>query len=91
MEHASTLVSEATLVGAHTHLLCRWFTNIELAYGGFGFTSRMWGLTLDTISSVNIVLANGTIVEADSQRNPDLFWVRSYSSARTKKLTFKLN
>ncbi|KAF5376217.1 hypothetical protein D9615_008501 [Tricholomella constricta] len=32
--------------------------------GGFGFTSRMWGLTLDTIDAANVVLANGTIARA---------------------------
>ncbi|KAK1222327.1 hypothetical protein PQX77_014830 [Marasmius sp. AFHP31] len=30
------------------------------AFGGFGYTSRMWGLTIDTIKAVNTVLANGT-------------------------------
>ncbi|KAF9456045.1 hypothetical protein BDZ94DRAFT_1276638 [Collybia nuda] len=34
----------------------------------------MWGLTLDTIITVNMVLANGTIVTATNERNPDLFW-----------------
>ncbi|KAF9460062.1 glucooligosaccharide oxidase [Collybia nuda] len=44
------------------------------SYGGFGFTSRMWGLTLDTISNINMVLANGTIITANNQQNSDLFW-----------------
>ncbi|KAJ7272671.1 hypothetical protein B0H12DRAFT_1228680 [Mycena haematopus] len=35
-------------------------------YGGFGFTSRAWGLTLDTIKSTTVVLANGTIAAASS-------------------------
>ncbi|KAJ7230656.1 hypothetical protein GGX14DRAFT_343518 [Mycena pura] len=43
-------------------------------YGGFGFTSRAWGLTLDTIKSATVVLANGTIASASSTVNPDLFW-----------------
>ncbi|KAF7317833.1 Glucooligosaccharide oxidase [Mycena kentingensis (nom. inval.)] len=43
-------------------------------YGGFGFTSRQWGLTLDTIKSATVVLANGTIASASSSVNPDLFW-----------------
>jgi len=43
-------------------------------YGGFGFTSRAWGLTLDTIKSATVVLANGTIVTASSTVNTDLFW-----------------
>ncbi|KAJ7270858.1 glucooligosaccharide oxidase [Mycena rebaudengoi] len=44
------------------------------AYGGFGFTSRMWGLTLDNILSIDLVLANGTITKASKHINPELFW-----------------
>ncbi|KAF8172790.1 glucooligosaccharide oxidase [Mycena galopus ATCC 62051] len=44
------------------------------AYGGFGFTSRMWGLTVDNILSINLVLSNGTIATASKDINPDLFW-----------------
>ncbi|KAK0471122.1 hypothetical protein IW261DRAFT_1553593 [Armillaria novae-zelandiae] len=36
------------------------------AGGGFGFASRMWGLTLDTVQSMTVVLANSTIVTASS-------------------------
>ncbi|KAJ7106238.1 glucooligosaccharide oxidase [Mycena epipterygia] len=43
-------------------------------YGGFGFTSRAWGLTLDTVKSATVVLANGTIVSASANVNSDLFW-----------------
>ncbi|KAJ7614648.1 hypothetical protein DFH06DRAFT_1343987 [Mycena polygramma] len=43
-------------------------------YGGFGFTSRAWGLTLDTIQSATVVLANGSIAYASSTVNADLFW-----------------
>ncbi|KAK0491398.1 glucooligosaccharide oxidase [Armillaria novae-zelandiae] len=42
--------------------------------GGFGFTSRMWGLTLDAVRSMTVVLANGTIVTASNTSNVDLFW-----------------
>ncbi|KAF8229617.1 glucooligosaccharide oxidase [Tricholoma matsutake] len=44
------------------------------SYGGFGFTSRMWGLTLDNVICINMVLANGTIVTASQNENSDLFW-----------------
>ncbi|KAJ6474680.1 glucooligosaccharide oxidase [Mycena vitilis] len=43
-------------------------------YGGFGFTSRAWGLTLDVIQSAKVVLANGTIAHASPTVNADLFW-----------------
>ncbi|CCX30517.1 hypothetical protein FPQ18DRAFT_312236 [Pyronema domesticum] len=42
--------------------------------GGFGLDSRLWGLTLDTITSIDAVLANGTAVTASSSQNRDLFW-----------------
>lgn len=38
----------------------------------------MWGLTLDTIVSIDVVLANGTIAKASNTINPDLFWVALY-------------
>ncbi|OAV99593.1 hypothetical protein PTTG_09620 [Puccinia triticina 1-1 BBBD Race 1] len=44
------------------------------AFGGYGFSSRMWGLTLDQITEHEIVLANGTIVTSSATVNPDLFW-----------------
>ncbi|KAF9460060.1 hypothetical protein BDZ94DRAFT_1324344 [Collybia nuda] len=44
------------------------------SYGGYGFASRMWGLTLDTIQAVNMVLANGTTITASDKENSDLFW-----------------
>ncbi|KAF8219076.1 FAD-binding domain-containing protein, partial [Tricholoma matsutake] len=44
------------------------------SYGGWGITSRMWGLALDNIKSINMVLANGTIATASPNQNPDLFW-----------------
>ena len=48
---------------------------LSTAFGGFGFTSRMWGLTLDAIIAINLVLPNGTITRASQQTHPDLFWV----------------
>ncbi|KAJ7058203.1 glucooligosaccharide oxidase [Mycena amicta] len=62
------------------------------SYGGFGFTSRMWGLTLDNILSINLVLANGTIAKASPEINPDLFWAlrgAGPSFAITTSIEFK--
>ncbi|EPS97926.1 hypothetical protein FOMPIDRAFT_142343 [Fomitopsis schrenkii] len=44
------------------------------AFGGYGFTSRQWGLTLDNVIGATVVLADGTIVNASSTEQPDLFW-----------------
>ncbi|KAF9541279.1 glucooligosaccharide oxidase [Agrocybe pediades] len=50
-------------------------------HGGYGFTSRKWGLTLDTIVALDVVLANGTIVTASQSNYPDLFWALRGSSS----------
>jgi FAD/FMN-containing dehydrogenase len=42
--------------------------------GGYGWLARKWGLTCDHILSVQVVLADGAIVEASPARNRDLFW-----------------
>ena len=49
--------------------------SLSVGFGGYGFTSRKWGLTLDTIQALDVVLANGTIVTASNSNYPDLFWV----------------
>ncbi|KAF8962024.1 glucooligosaccharide oxidase [Flammula alnicola] len=51
-------------------------------HGGYGLTSRQWGLMLDTIQSLEAVLADGSIVNASNTENPDLFWaLRGASSS----------
>ncbi|KAF8194117.1 glucooligosaccharide oxidase [Pholiota molesta] len=51
-------------------------------HGGYGFTSRKWGLTLDTVQSLDVVLADGSIITASSTSNTDLFWaLRGASSS----------
>ena len=42
--------------------------------GGFGWTSRKFGLTIDNLLSVDIVTADGALHRADATQNPDLFW-----------------
>jgi FAD/FMN-containing dehydrogenase len=42
--------------------------------GGFGWTTRKFGLTIDSLIAVSIVTAAGDIVKANAQENPDLFW-----------------
>ncbi|WAQ82080.1 hypothetical protein PtA15_2A393 [Puccinia triticina] len=51
------------------------------AFGGYGFTSRQWGLTLDKIISHEVVLGDGSIVTASKTSNPDLFWALRGSGA----------
>ncbi len=42
--------------------------------GGFGWTSRKFGLAIDNLLSVDIVTADGMLRRADETRNQDLFW-----------------
>jgi FAD/FMN-containing dehydrogenase len=42
--------------------------------GGYGWLSGRYGLTLDLLLAVTIVLADGKIVTASEDQNPDLFW-----------------
>ena len=43
-------------------------------HGGYGHTSRNWGVMLDTIVKVDMVLPNGTITSASADQNSEIFW-----------------
>lgn len=43
-------------------------------HGGFGYSSRAWGLTLDTIVGLDVVLANGSFIHATSTAYPSIFY-----------------
>jgi hypothetical protein len=42
--------------------------------GGFGWLSRKYGLTIDSLVSARVVTADGSVVLASDSENPDLFW-----------------
>ena len=42
--------------------------------GGIGHLSRPYGLTIDNLLSVDMVLADGSFVTASAEENPDLYW-----------------
>src|SRR5262249_58520539 len=41
--------------------------------GGYGFTSRTFGMHIDSVTSFRMMLANGRIVTASPKVNSDLF------------------
>jgi len=42
--------------------------------GGMGHLTRGMGLTIDNLVAATVVLADGSIVQTDVQREPELFW-----------------
>ncbi|KIK60124.1 hypothetical protein GYMLUDRAFT_999945, partial [Collybiopsis luxurians FD-317 M1] len=57
-------------------------------FGGWGFASRMWGMTLDNIQSATVVLANGSIVTTSEDSNTELFWGIRGSSTSFRIVSF---
>src|SRR6267142_3180620 len=42
--------------------------------GGFGWTTRKFGLTVDSLISADVVTADAKVVRASEKENQDLFW-----------------
>lgn len=42
--------------------------------GGIGYLTRRFGLTVDNLLAADVVLADGSLVTADANHHPDLFW-----------------
>jgi FAD/FMN-containing dehydrogenase len=42
--------------------------------GGFGYLTRRYGWTADTVVGMEVVTAEGRLVRASNDANPDLFW-----------------
>lgn len=42
--------------------------------GGIGFLGRLHGLTIDHVRAVEVVLADGSVVRASADEDPELFW-----------------
>ena len=42
--------------------------------GGIGWKVRKYGLALDNVAAAEVVTANGQVVPASAQQNPELFW-----------------
>lgn len=46
----------------------------HMSGGGYGFTTREFGLNCDVVQQIWMMLANGGIVRANKNQNADLFW-----------------
>lgn len=42
--------------------------------GGFGWTTRKFGLTIDSLRSAKLIIATGELLEVNAKQHPDLFW-----------------
>lgn len=45
-----------------------------LLQGGFGWNSRVMGLACQSVTAVDVVLADGSLVHASETENPDILW-----------------
>ncbi|CAL9599766.1 F420-dependent glucose-6-phosphate dehydrogenase [Nocardiopsis dassonvillei] len=55
--------------------------------GGVGYLGRAHGLTIDHLTAVEVVTADGRILRADADENPDLFWAMRGAGANFGVLT----
>ncbi|KAF6796356.1 glucooligosaccharide oxidase [Colletotrichum sojae] len=64
----------------------------HVLHGGYGLSSHMYGLALDWVLEVTVVVASGKIVKASATQNPDLFWaLRGAGSSFGIVTEFKFN
>lgn len=47
----------------------------HFTHGGYGYASRLWGLAMDHIVGLDVVLANGTAVHATETQYPEIYYV----------------
>lgn len=58
-------------------------------HGGFGYTSRLWGLTVDNIIEFKGIKADGSTFTANESTNKDLYWVSRARNQDRMQLTFE--
>ncbi|KAF2756538.1 FAD-binding domain-containing protein [Pseudovirgaria hyperparasitica] len=46
----------------------------HITHGGYGYDSRLWGLALDHLIAMEVVLADGSISTVSPTENEDVYW-----------------
>ncbi|KAK0638554.1 hypothetical protein B0T16DRAFT_338471 [Cercophora newfieldiana] len=46
----------------------------HFTHGGFGYSSRAFGLAMDQIVALDVVLANGSFIRANERSHPEVYW-----------------
>jgi FAD/FMN-containing dehydrogenase len=70
LDHEATAFGLVTTAGTVSHTGIGGLT----LGGGFGRLARRFGLALDNVRAVDIVTADGRLLHASEDENPDLYW-----------------
>ncbi|KAJ7125360.1 hypothetical protein C8R44DRAFT_875169 [Mycena epipterygia] len=71
---ARSLAGPNTTVPYHVPFSAHPVGSAVMLLGGFGFLSRLHGLSIDSLVEVEMVLADGSIVVCNETEHPDLWW-----------------
>ncbi|KAI0316425.1 hypothetical protein OF83DRAFT_1126863 [Amylostereum chailletii] len=71
---ALTVTGERAVVPYHVPFSAHPVGSSVMLLGGFGFLSRLHGLSIDNLVEVEMVLADGRIVIVNKDEHPDLWW-----------------
>ncbi|KAF5387248.1 hypothetical protein D9757_006855 [Collybiopsis confluens] len=71
---ARSISGGAGSVPYHVPLAAHPTGSTVMLMGGFGFLGRLYGLSIDNLVEVEMVLADGRIVIVNEKEHPDLWW-----------------
>lgn len=58
--------------------------------GGYGYTSRQFGMQLDCVAELWVMLADGRVVRAAQDENPDLYWAMRGGTGNNFGIVFNI-